>query len=607
MKKIFTLIITCTFLASAFHVFAQPGTLDSSFGVNGKVITANGANAAIALQTDGKFVVTGTVGGVFSHSYITVKRYNPNGDPDSSFGLNGKVDTYFDTAQNIGSEASSILIQPDGKILVGGDGVHYYYGSYYFALARYLNNGNLDSSFGKNGIALDFIGPFPKENIIRALGLQKNGKIIAAGWSDGYCLVRYTSNGVIDSSFADHGVMRNQDSATYVINDIWLRNDGKIITACASQPNIHRPSADFEVNRLLPSGAYDSGFATNAYAFTDFYGGTDQPFSIVGLKDSSFIVGGYAVDDATSSNYIGLAKYRKNGNVFNSFGLNGKLTIASSSGGNMKLLVQQDDKILVAGTALIRLNVDGTFDSTFGAQGKAIDFEGAEDAVLQTNEKIVTMGGGSLQRFNGDYPIMSIQKNISIAEGNSGYTTARFNILLDRASTSTVKVDYATKDGSAQAGSDYVANSGTFTFKPGKTSKKITINIVGDNTYENNEKFSLVLSNPVNALLGDLDSATCTIKNDDPLSPQAQTNIAAVTNGINIKLYPNPVNDELRVEGLNTSDVTISVTDIHGRELIKTITNNCNHTINVKQLSVGVYYLRIESDKKITMLKFLKQ
>jgi len=202
---------------------------------------------------------------------------------------------------------------------------------------------------------------------------------------------------------------------------------------------------------------------------------------------------------------------------------------------------------------------------------------------------------------------VSIKKNIAVIEGNSGYTTAQFKISLDHASASTVKVDYTTKDGSALAGSDYISNSGTLTFKPGKISKNITINVIGDNTYESNEKFSLVLSNPLNAVLGDLDSATCTIKNDDPLSPQAQTNNDALANSKTIELFPNPVKDELKIEGLNSTRATLSVVDMHGRELIKTFANNESRTINVKQLSAGVYYLRIESDAKDVILKFVKQ
>ena len=116
-----------------------------------------------------------------------------------------------------------------------------------------------------------------------------------------------------------------------------------------------------------------------------------------------------------------------------------------------------------------------------------------------------------------------------------------------------------------------------------------------------------MLSNPVNALPGDLDSATCTIKNDDPLSPQAQTNIHAITNNATIKLFPNPVKDELNIAGLNSFHSMISIIDLRGKTLLETPANNQTNRINIRQLSAGVYYLKIETTEKIVVLKFVKQ
>jgi len=606
MRRISTLTIICVFAFTSF-IFAQPGTLDSSFGVNGKVITMNGTNAAIALQTDGKTVVVGTIGDAYYGStYFVMSRYNTNGSVDSSFGIHGEVDTYFDTGVFTGATATSLLIQPDGKIVAGGYIYHPSVGPDYYALARYMPNGDPDSTFGTNGKASDFIGPFPKENEMEALSLQRNGKIVAGGWSDGYCVVRYKSDGHIDSSFATDGILRNQDSISGPVNDLFFQKNGEIITACQGWGSYQNYVDNFEINRLTSDGLYDSSFGNNGFVLTDFFGASEQPFSLIQLNDSSFIAGGYA-NDSASSTYTAFAKYKKNGRLFNSFGTNGKTTIPSTSGGNMRVLLQKDDKIISAGSILVRLNPDGSIDSTFGNNGKAINFAGALDAVLQSDEKIVTMNSGILQRFKADYPVIGIQKNIVVTEGNSGYTAAKFKVLLNHASASTVKVSYTTKDGTAQAGSDYVATSGMVTIKPGKVSKTVTVNIIGDNVYENKEKFSLVLSNPVNAVLSDLDSTACTIKNDDPLSPQAQTNSDAIANSATIKLFPNPVVDEFKIEGLNSTNATISVIDMQGKKLFKTFANSNSYTMNVKQLSAGVYYLRIETEEKITILKFIKE
>jgi protocatechuate 3,4-dioxygenase beta subunit len=134
----------------------------------------------------------------------------------------------------------------------------------------------------------------------------------------------------------------------------------------------------------------------------------------------------------------------------------------------------------------------------------------------------------------------------SAAEGNSGTTTADFVVNLSEASTSTVTVQYATADGSATAGSDYVATSGTLTFAPGVTSLDVPVTILGDTAVEGNETLMLNLSNPTNATLS-IASAAGTIVDDDG-STTAPTLTPAVTQG--------PYFQDFSDSSLNRSDVT---------------------------------------------------
>lgn len=99
-------------------------------------------------------------------------------------------------------------------------------------------------------------------------------------------------------------------------------------------------------------------------------------------------------------------------------------------------------------------------------------------------------------------------------EGNSGTTPLGFEVDLAPASAETVTVHYATSDGTATAGSDYVATSGTLTFAPGQTVQTITVPVAGDLNIEPDETFSVTLSNAVNATLS-VDTGTGTIQNDD--------------------------------------------------------------------------------------------
>lgn len=127
-------------------------------------------------------------------------------------------------------------------------------------------------------------------------------------------------------------------------------------------------------------------------------------------------------------------------------------------------------------------------------------------------------------------PQSSLSVNdVSVNEGHSGTTAATFTITLSAASAETVTVNYATADGTATAGSDYTAGSGTLTFAPGETSKTVTVSITGDTVTESNETFTVNLSGPTNATLGD-GQGVATIVNDDT-PPSLRVNDVTVTEG----------------------------------------------------------------------------
>lgn len=104
--------------------------------------------------------------------------------------------------------------------------------------------------------------------------------------------------------------------------------------------------------------------------------------------------------------------------------------------------------------------------------------------------------------------------DIRIAESDSGNTTARFTVRLSPASSAAVTVDYATADGTATAGADYDAKSGTLTFAPGETTKTIDVVVHGDAAAETNETFSVNLTNAHNAAIGD-ESAFAILEDED--------------------------------------------------------------------------------------------
>jgi uncharacterized delta-60 repeat protein len=159
------------------------GSLDATFGVSGQASTVEAA-AAVALQANGSIVTAGTITSQLSLSGNStgfgVTRLSSKGKVDATFGTHGGALTTFPDANTSG--ATSIVIQPNGEILVGGAagnttdfGTHL---AQSFALARYLPTGKLDATFGAGGLVTTSAG-----FSISALALQSDGKILAVGGS----------------------------------------------------------------------------------------------------------------------------------------------------------------------------------------------------------------------------------------------------------------------------------------------------------------------------------------------------------------------------------------------------------------------------------------
>jgi uncharacterized delta-60 repeat protein len=152
------------------------GTLDPGFGTGGKVTTTFNdfdAVGALALQSDGKIVAAGmTV--VNMAPNFAVARYNSDGTLDSTFGVGGKVITAFGGP----AQAFGVAIQSDGKIVAAG--FAHVNANFDFALARYNSNGTLDTTFGTGGKKKTAFG-VPSVAQVNSVTIQRDGKIVAVG------------------------------------------------------------------------------------------------------------------------------------------------------------------------------------------------------------------------------------------------------------------------------------------------------------------------------------------------------------------------------------------------------------------------------------------
>jgi uncharacterized delta-60 repeat protein len=238
--------------------YNRNGSLDSGFGTGGRVRTDFGGSddrgSAVAVQADGKVVVAGwaLVPDVTVYTDVALARYNVDGSLDSSFGSGGKVLTNLERTDF----ANDLAIQPDGKIVVvGGERTAPSGHDYAFATARYNPNGSLDTTFGGSGYV---ITPFT-EGLDSAEGVvvQPDGKIVAVGVADAsspdtqdLALVRYNTDGSLDAGFDSDGKVQTRDPASAGGWNVARQADGKLVVAGGI------------VARYNPDGSIDSTFGS---------------------------------------------------------------------------------------------------------------------------------------------------------------------------------------------------------------------------------------------------------------------------------------------------------------------------------------------------------
>lgn len=337
------------------------GTPDQTFGGTGTVMTVAGGPAmAVAVQPDGKVLAAGWVGGDY-----TVVRYNADGTPDSTFGTKGKAALTFSKFSS--DFVYNLVVQPDGKIVLAGetssDGTNWNLG-----LMRLNANGSLDSSFGSGGKVITNLGstldtPFAWVHLTSlaldpsssALDPNSGKLVIAARWGVGAEIIRYNTNGTVDTGFGSGGTGRVH---------LNLRNPAAIV-----QPDDHIvvvgiPSADggFGVDRLSPDGTLDTSFGSGGVAVAPppSPNASDAANCVTLQPDGKIVVGG-RLDSSTSGAGFMAARFNTDGSLDTSFGTTGFAT-APGTGRCEGVALEPDGRIVVVGvdsTLLARFLVSG--------------------------------------------------------------------------------------------------------------------------------------------------------------------------------------------------------------------------------------------------------
>ncbi len=417
------LLVVCICFAAA--VFAQrAGSLDTTFNHTGKVyntIAGDTANAgiAMAIQSDGKIVVTGYTESITDNtSRCAVVRYNTDGSIDTTFNKTGYVVANIDSTKSL--SFCSVVIQPNGKILALGSE-----NNYNFVLVRLNVNGTLDTTFGSKGIALTSVN-----GEATSLVLQSDSKIVAGGFGVGldvppFELVRCDSTGKIDSTFGTDGIVDTFLTSTYYSeafpHALAIQSDGKIVAAGFTIPtyfdtlgNIYYGSFSV-LARFNTDGSFDTTFGI---------GGTDTQHIVGTLNavaiqtDGKIVVSGnLGLSLHYTLSYFAVVRYNSNGSQDKNFGNNGiEIDSMASSGVAASLVLQADGKIVAAGYGLpggwglSRFNTNGTRDTLFGIGGNvSTDIipgnpeDAAESVALQSDGKIVVAGFVTNNEANGIY------------------------------------------------------------------------------------------------------------------------------------------------------------------------------------------------------------
>lgn len=405
-------------ISISFYSYAQtPGTLDDSFGTNGKVVlpigTGNEVAYAVEQQKDGKIVVAGYTKA--TNEDVAVVRFNSDGTLDNTFGTGGI------RIVPIGSSTDfcyALKIQNDGKIVVGGGSVVTGLG-YEWYLARLDTNGVLDNTFGTGGIVVTAGTTQPE--FIYSIVQQASGKLIAGGgMHDGaktnFTMVRYNQDGTIDNTFGTVGkVVTDFGGFTSTLRSIKLLENGSIIAAGSANNGANN---DFAAAKYDSNGVSDNSFGSAGKVMTAVGSGDDICYAVEVRDNGKLILGGSS-RIGTINNYA-MVSYNANGSLDNAFGNGGKLINGIGADTSVCYAVRyvKDLGILAAGRAKNGTDIDfslvlydstGSFVNTFGSSGTVfIDFRDPDWAYaidIQKDGKIVLAGFATTGTSNADWAV----------------------------------------------------------------------------------------------------------------------------------------------------------------------------------------------------------
>lgn len=335
--------------------YNSDGSLDTTFGTGGRLYADVGGRndtfPTLLLQPDGKIVLVGISKNEQDRNLISIFRFNSNGTTDTSFGTNGVTLSAFTTSGSRGDTPSDAILQPDGKIVVTGA-----WQGTAFCVGRFNSNGAVDNSFGTNGNFCATTSP-AGTGLMNSIALQPDGKIVVGGEFTtsftvpfDFIVFRFNANGSLDTGFDGDGyAMTDFNSSFDEARSIHVLADGKILAAGRAGIN-GNTQYNFGLARYNANGSLDTSFDGDgkAVAFADNTPGSEDYSSVV-LSNGKIVVGRYRTQPSPGFSTEGqIARFNSNGSVDTSFGAGGLIT-NSIFKEIRDLALQADGKIVAAG------------------------------------------------------------------------------------------------------------------------------------------------------------------------------------------------------------------------------------------------------------------
>lgn len=617
------------------------GTFDNTFVVPG---TINTDIEAIALQPDGKILIGGDFTSVANYPVSRLARLMPDGNIDSTFNSvtgangiinsaaideedriiiggnfnsynnvpinrfarlfpNGEIDTSFvNKFEGFNSEVHKVVIQPDGKILVGGD-FTLYKGTTVSKLVRLFSNGDLDTTFSPS-----IIGG------IRDIVLLNDGKMYIAGdfttinGTSINRIARLLPNGNLDTTFNVGTGIGGQSISPIIVYAIALQNDSSILVGGSF--NRFNSVTVSRLIRIDSTGVLDNTFSPNFL----------NNVHAVNLQPDGKILAGGNFGQVNGINISRLVRLNTNGTIDNSF-------IAANQGVNglvYAITIQDNGKVLVGGgfsefngtpsNQIIRLNEDGSLDNDFsvGAPFSTVQ-SGIVNQILFQQNKIIVVGWFSLLGQTPRNGIARILKNCVAgtfaqsvnacseyisANGNTYTSSGTFFETFQNTNgcDSIVQIDLTISDvldktvylsgaildaNETEAQYQWLDCDNNYEPVSGETNQNFSPSTSGS--------FAVQLSN-----LSCIDTSACTYV--------LITNLSS-SDKLKLQVYPNPAQNMVVVS--SNQPVEIVLFDNTGRKLFAKQSLHRNHVLNIETLVDGIYHLHIFDNENAVIKKLV--